>query len=213
MAFTGDAITVTVLAKFELPTATIRLCDGGAVTWGSDAYAAEDPVFGTIQSAAVPDETISDQAPGARLTFIPHSDAAAIDLSQPIFQNSRVRFWFAEVARATGAVTGTPEQLADMRLDMTTLRVAKGSRLLDMDLITTADRLMNIEDGNVLSPRFHKKVWPGETGLDTMTGATTTKAWGVQAPPRGTVAVGGSAIGGGTGYSLNPGFKIAGFAG
>src|SRR5438067_969233 len=175
MAFTGDVITVAGFAKFELPGYTIRLCDGGVLTWFGETYAAEDATFGVIESIETPDESFGDSAPGGKLTMLPKDAAAATTLSQPTYQNSRMRFWFGEVDRATGAVTGTPVLCADMRLDTTNLRLgytkgAGGYRKLDIEFITSADRLMLTEDGNVLSPAFHKRVWPGELGLDNATG-------------------------------------------
>jgi hypothetical protein len=196
MPFTGDVITAVGLAKLELPGHTILQCDGGVVDWGSDHYTAEDANFGVIHSIEEAEESIGDEAPGGKLTFLPKDAAAAATLSSPAYQNSRMRFYFAEVTRATGAVSGTPILVGDMRLDTTTLRFPKGGRLLDIEFITSAERLMNVEDGNVLSPRFHKSVWPGELGLDNATGIELTKAWGVAGPPRGSVNTGSSSSGG-----------------
>lgn len=204
MAFTGDVITVVGLAKFELPGHTILQGDGGVVTWGADTYTAEDASFGVISTIEEADEAMGDEAPGGKLTFLPKDSAAAATLSSPTYQNSRMRFWFAEVNRATGAVTGTPTLVGDMRLDTTTLRFPKSGRALDIEFITSAERLMNVEDGNVLSPRFHKKVWPGELGLDNATGVELTKAFGVEGPPRGSVNVGSSSGGGGGGIGNVP---------
>lgn len=212
MAFSGDVITVVGLAKFELPGHTILQCDGGVVTWGGDTYTAEDSNFGVIQAVEEAEESIGDEAPGGKLTFLPKDAAAATTLSSPTYQNSRMRFYFAEVTASTGAVTGTPILVGDMRLDTTVLRFPKSGRLLDIEFITSAERLMNVEDGNVLSPRFHKKVWPGELGLDNATGVELTKAFGVEGPPRGSVNVGSSSggslgiVGGGGGGSLQQSF-------
>jgi hypothetical protein len=197
MAFDADVIFATGLAKIELPGHVLRLCDGGRVTWGEEAYEAEDAIFGTIESVELPEEAINDEAPGGKLVFLPKDIDAVVALSVPENQNARMRFWFAEYDPAIGAVVGTPELVGDMRLDTTELRVGMRSFALDVEFISAAHRLMNVSDGNVLSTRFHQKAWPGETGLDLATGAPMTKAWGVQAPPQASVATGGLGGGGG----------------
>lgn len=193
MAFEGRIITVTGLAKFELPGLTLRFSDGAVILWDGESYQAKDADYGTIEGIDEAEETVGDEAPGGKLVFLPKDEDAAADLSDPTFQGARMRFWFAEVDRATGEVIGTPEPIGDMRLDTTTLRLSLGKLALDMDYVTSAERLMNVSDGNVLSARFHKKVWAGELGLDNATGQQLTKAWGVAAAPRGTVNSGSTA--------------------
>jgi hypothetical protein len=196
MAFEGVFITLAWLVDFQLPSRTMRLCDGGQVIWGADTYRSADTEFGTIGTAEETEERIADETPSDGLTFLPASTTAAATLSSPAYQMSPVRLWLAEVDPATGEVTGTPELVADRMLDTTTLRVGKGYRRLDMGLITVAERLFNINEGNVLSPTFHKSVWPGELGFDNATGVPLTVAWGVKGPPRGSVSVGGGGGGG-----------------
>ena len=194
--FEAPILTLVGLAKFELPGHTLRLCDGGQVVWDAETFAGDDPDFGSIADVAALNEESGDEAPGGRLTFLP-ADTAAATLSTPSYQGSRMRFWLARVDEATGEVSGTPELIGDMQLDTTTLRLARGQRRLDMEYISTADRLFSISEGNVLSPTFHKKVWPGELGFDNATGVPLTVAWGVKGPPRGSVAGGGSGGAGG----------------
>jgi hypothetical protein len=196
----GPVITLTGLAEFNLPGRDIRLCDGGFVYYGGNKFTSADPDFGAIESVDPLEERSGDEAPAGSLTFLPSSTASAAVLSQPTYQGSRMRFWLGRVDEATGAIAGDPELVFDGMLDTTTLRVGKGSRALDMGYISTAERLFNINEGNVLSPRFHKSVWPGEAGLDNATGVPLTVAWGVAGPPRGST-VGGSSggVGGGGG--------------
>jgi hypothetical protein len=193
--FDAPKLMLTGLAKFELPGHTIRLCDGGFVYYDGEKYASEDTLFGSIESIAQIEENSGDEAPGMNLVFLPATTAAAAELSNPAFQNSRVRFWQARVNEQTGEIDGEPELLRDLLLDTTTLRPGRGTRKLEMELIGAAERLFLVNDGNVLSPRFHKSVWAGETGLDNATGVTLSVAWGVAAPARGTVS--GTSIPGG----------------
>lgn len=207
MSFDAPKLMLTGLARFDLPGHVIRLCDGGFVYFEGEKYTSSDEYFGSIEAVREIEEMAGDEAPGSALTFLPASTAAAATLSSPSYQSSRVRFWLARVDEATGEIDGTPELLADMLLDTTALRVSRGQRALDMELIAAAERLFLINDGNVLSPRFHKSIWPGETGLDNATGVPLTVAWGVESPPRGTVAGGGAG-----GYSGGAGSALDGFA-
>lgn len=195
MAFDGRIITLAWLVKFELPAHTIRWCDGGQVIWSAETYRSEDSIFGTLAAADLANETIGDEAPGLSLVILPKSTAAAAELSSPEFQGSRVRIWLAEVDRSTGAVDGTPELVADLELDTTKLIVGVRDRRLEVGLISIAERLFNINEGNVLSTRFHQTVWPGELGFDNATGSPVTKAWGVQGA-RGQVGGSGGTAGG-----------------
>jgi hypothetical protein len=188
--FDAPILTITGLAEITLPTQTIRLCDGAFVYWGANKFESSDPDFGSIESVDSIEERVGDEAPGGRLTFLPVSTAAAATLSQPTFQGSPMKFWLARVNETTGLLDGTPELVFDGELDTTTLRVGRSTRALDMEFISVAERLFNVNEGNVLSPRFHKSVWAGELGLDNAHGVGTTVAWGVEGPPRGVTVVG-----------------------
>ncbi|QAY77928.1 hypothetical protein [Sphingosinicella sp. BN140058] len=202
MPFAGQKIMLAGLLVMELPTKTVRLCDGGFLYWGGAKFESVDADFGAIEGLEPVLEGAGDEAPGGKLVFLPSSTAAAATLSRPDFQNSRVRFYLAEVNEATGAVIGTPELLFDGLLDKTDLKLSRGTRRLEVDFISTAERLFLINEGNVLSSRFHKSVWPGELGLDNATGLQVSVAWGVAGPPRGSItsAAGG---GGGSGFGAS----------
>jgi hypothetical protein len=72
---------------------------------------------------------------------------------------------------------------------------------LHFDIVSTAERLFEVNIGNTLSPRFHKSIWPGETGEDAAIGIGLTVAWGIEAPTGGGGAVYG---GGGAPDNNNP---------
>ena len=182
------------LLKIELPTATVRLCDGGRVIWGSESYTARDVVFGTVGGLDGLTEGIGDEVPALSLRLLPAGSAEADDLVQPGYQTARTRFWIAEVNEATGAVVGTPDLQFDGQLDQGTITLGKDSRELEFTVVSMAERLFNRADGNSLAPTFHKSVWPGETGHDAANGLTIPVAWGADAP-----AVSGGAYAGGFG--------------
>jgi hypothetical protein len=194
-----DRILFVGLVKIELPDHTILLCDGGFLIVDGEEYSSSDPYFGTIEKLESLEEGVGDEVPAGRLTFLPKSTAAAADLSAPGMQGSRVRFYIAEVDEATGTVIGTPDLRADMQTDQTILRTGRGIRKLEMMFVSRLERLFSINEGNSLSPRFHKTVWPGELGEDNATGVGVAVAWGVEGAPRGSTYSGGGVPGwGGT---------------
>jgi hypothetical protein len=193
VALSDDVVTLAGLAKFELPTRDMRLCDSGFVYFGGEKYTSADVDFGAIETVEPFEEATGDEASAGTLTFLPSSVADAADLSSPSYQGSRIRFWLGEVDRSSGEIVGTPELLADMVLDTTELRLGRGFRRLEMGLVDAGERLFLVNEGNTMSPRHHKAVWPGELGLDNATGKPVSVAWGVTAPPRGTVGRGGGA--------------------
>lgn len=193
--FDADKLMIVGLAEINLPDdVNIRLCDGGFVYFGADKFASSDADFGSIESIDPIEERSGDEAPAGSLTFLPDSTAAAATLSSPSFQGSRIRFWLGRVTEATGLLDGDPELVFDGLLDTTALRIGRGTRALDMEFIGTAERLFQINEGNVLSPRFHKSVWTGELGFDNATGVGITVAWGVTGMPRGSSVMGGAVL-------------------
>lgn len=176
-------IALTGLCKIELPSATVRLCDGGVIIWGAETFVGRHATYGAIGHVNSLREGDSDELPPLEMSLLPPDTTAAADLLQPLFQGSRVRFWIAEYTLATSAVTGTPELKFDGELDQGTLNL-DGS--LDLSVIPKAARLFELNIGNSLSPAFHKSVWSGELGHDNATGMAFPVAWGVESPPRAT---------------------------
>lgn len=171
------------LMIIELPTRTLRLCDGGFFVWGGNTFLSEDATFGTVQSIDALTEGTGDEIPALQVTFIPASTAAAGDLSQPGFQRSRVRLYIGKFNPVTGQIIGTPELHFDGQIDRTKLTSGRGTRTLEMDIVSSAERLFMRNEGNSLNPTWHKSIWPGELGHDNATNLTIPVAWGTDAPP------------------------------
>jgi hypothetical protein len=183
-----DRILLSGLMKMELPGRPVLLCDGGFVIWGDDVYLGEDPDFGTLAGFEALSEGVGDEAPAGALTMLPRSTAAAVTLSKPGYQNSRIRLWIAEVDEATGMVVGVPDLQADWQLDRTTLKLGAGTRSLELGCVTRSQRLLARNEGNFLSSAFHSRIYPGERGHDNATGLEANFAWGAASPPRGVAA-------------------------
>ena len=184
------------LLKIELPDATVRLCDGGFIDFDGETYRSTDPVFGGIASLQALTEGVGEEIPALELSLNPAGTSAPADLSQPGFQKSAVRLWVGEFDVDAGTLTGDPDLLFYGQIDQTILRIGRNARDLAMTIVSTLERLFMRNEGNTLSPTFHKSVWPGELGHDNATGLTVAVAWGVESA-RGGGVFGGSTRGGG----------------
>lgn len=198
-----DRVLLAGLMKIELPIRDVLLCDGGFVRWGDDTFEVEDPDFGVLVGFEALTEGVGDEAPAGVLSLATSSTAAAAVLSRPGYQGSRVRLWVAEIDQATGAIIGEPDLMIDWQIDSTRLRVGRGARTLLVACVTRGQRLMLVNDGNTLSPAFHRSVHPGEAGLDNATGLTVDVAWGAASAPRGMASSGGGGAGGGGRSNVN----------
>lgn len=177
-----DSVSLAGLVQIELPGDTLRICDGGFLTWGADSFSSRADGFGSIASLSAPEEGIGDELAALQMVFLPESTAAAADLSQPQFQGAAVSFWTAEFNPATHVVTGTPKLEFEGQIDNCVLTIDRGTRELAIDIVPLAERLFLLNEGNTLSPRFHKLNYPGELGEDNATGVGIGVAWGTALP-------------------------------
>jgi hypothetical protein len=186
MALNSSVLLLAGLVEMQLPSRTVRICDGGFVQWGANLFTSSDSAFGTIESVEAISEGLGDEAPGARLTLLPVSTADAAALFQSNAQGKPIKFWLAEVNRATGAVVGTPELLFWGMIDSMGIYLAKSSRRVEVEFVAASERLFMIREGNVLTSRFHQDAFPGELGFDHCTGNGIQVPWGTVGPARGS---------------------------
>jgi hypothetical protein len=203
MALSDDVIFIAFLMQVDLPSGPARLCDGGVLRWGANMFDSEHPVLGSMESIDDISDGNSDTLPSFSVTLNPPASVASAVIADPNLQGVRVRFWMAEYLPALGEVTGTPELLSDMLIDQPVLRLAVKLRKVSWSLIARAQRLLMLNDGNVLSDQFHQRAWPGELGFANATGRPGVVAHGIAGPPRGTVNTGAGGGGYGGGSVLN----------
>lgn len=182
MPFTDRILHLVALMRIDLPTRVVRMSDGGFVYWAEDLYDSFDELFGTIGSAESFEEKTGDEAPGGKLTFLPPTSSAGVELVNPALQGSRMRFWLGEYNPVTGAIIGTPELTADLAIDTATIKIATGSRSVDIEFESAAKRLFMVMRGNALNNRFHTACYPGELGMVNATGMPRSTAWGAATP-------------------------------
>jgi len=193
-----NRVALVGLFKMDLPGAAVCLADGGAFVWNSDRYSGKDAVWGTLASVDEMSDGIGDELPGARISLNPAASTAALTLIDPANHGARVRFWIGEFDVSSGAIVGNPELYFDGMVDR--LRLVNGlrQRVVENDLISQAERLLYDDEGNSLSPRWHKANFPGELGHDNAIDLTLPVPWGAESPPRGATGAGS----GGGGFSL-----------
>ena len=93
-----------------------------------------------------------------------------------------MRFWLGARDDLTGVVVGDPHLLADAEVDLGTLEIGPGEHSVPIECVSGMERFFDDEEGLTLSPVSHKEFWPGETGLDQLTGVKGTVYWGSSQP-------------------------------
>jgi hypothetical protein len=194
-ALAGRNPTVFGAIRIVLPSATIALLDGsGQLTFDSTTYRGKDATYGTLGEVETLSDGTGDTAPAVGITLYPPGDAAAADLASPTHQGAPVYLHVGAIEPTTGAVIGSHLLFAG-EIDVPTLRSGENTRSLELEVVSVFQRFFADDEGIRLSPAWHKGVWPGETGLDDVTGVTETVYWGVQseraAVVKATYVVGG----------------------
>ena len=196
---------LTWLLRVDFASGSVFLSDGGVTTWGGNTYRSAHSIIGSVSQVSEISEGFGPELPELGIVFAIPSNAALADLQAGAKGRRSVRLWLAEYDPATGAVVGTP----DLRFagSMDRVRQAFGHRQLAaiVSCVPEAEVLFYSDDGNGLSPSFHKSIYPGETGHDQATGLVIPINWGVSSGRGGSV--GGSGGGGGFGGQVRDIFE------
>jgi hypothetical protein len=193
--------------RIELPSHRLCLIDGaGTLSFGGDTYVGRDATFGVLETIDNLADGVGEEAPRIEIGLIPASDAGAATLSAANMQGSPVYIYIGALDLATGLVVPDPYLLFVGELDVPKLTSSREGRRLSYEVASVFERLFTDDEGVRLSPSWHKSVWPGETGLDEVTGVEDTIYWGVQAP-QGAIVYGGGFGGGGGGGGFQSEFQ------
>lgn len=177
--------------KIELPDYTLRLLDGSAsLIIEGETYVGLDPTFGTISAISELSEEIGDSAPEITVTLNPPDVSATAVLSHPNMQGAMAHLMAGAVDPVSGIAIGTPETLFLGEIDVPTIGInQQGERTLEYSIVSVFERLFEVEEGQRASNGWHQSIWPGELGLEFMTGTDVNLYWGVK-PPKGSTAKG-----------------------
>lgn len=180
--------------KVVLPGYTLRLLDGaGIAVIAGETYVGLDPTFGAIADISELSEEIGDSAPEITVTINPPDVSATAVLSNSNMQGCVAVLMAGAIDPISGLVVGTPETLFRGEIDVPTIGIDQsGARTLEHSIVSVHERLFEVEEGQRASNGWHQSVWPGELGLEFMTGTDVNLYWGAK-PPQGRTAKTGSA--------------------
>ena len=178
--------------KIQMPDHTIRLVDGSAaLTIGGELYTGQDNVFGTIADASEIAEEIGDSAPEWTVSFFPPDVSATAALSHPSMQGSPVQLMAGACDPISGIAIGAPEIMFLGEIDVPTIRIdQKGGRMVEFTVVSVFERMFEVEEGQRASNGWHQSIWPGELGLEHMTGTDVNLYWGASVPKSNNLSKG-----------------------
>lgn len=171
-----------VAVEIATPDGALRLLDGSSeVGFGGRLFRGEDPDFGALASIEPLVDGTGDEAPSLRFVVNCPTLAAAGRLAGPRMQGSQVLLWIGTLNPASGTVDGDPFLAFAGEVDVPTYTAGQAARAVTLDCVSIWERLFEDWEGVRLSNAFHQSVWPGELGLEFVTGVTRTLPWGSDA--------------------------------
>jgi len=189
-ALSGPVLTLFYALRITLPSHTARMVDGAAaVNWDGTLWTGSDTLFGRLDSGELGDDGVALEAPTLRLTFIPPDSSAAAALCAPANQGAVVELYEGLIDPVTGVAVPDPDLKFIGEWDIATLKVGRGSRRVEVDVVSAWDRLFDQEEAVRLSDAFHQAVAPGELAFSLITSVTQPLIWGADAPRPVTQAV------------------------
>ncbi|MGO4167866.1 hypothetical protein [Novosphingobium sp. YAF33] len=193
-ALAQSAVVLFGAVNIQLPSYDLRLLDGAAVVVAEGlTYAGLDPAFGSIADLSELSEETGDAAPEITVTLNPPDLAASAALANPLNQGSTIRVLAGAVDPVTGLTIGQPETLFLGEIDVPTINVDQsGARTVEITAVSVFERLFEVEEGQRASNGWHQSIWPGEKGLEFMTGTNVNLYWGVKPPKSSDLSKGGS---------------------
>lgn len=172
--------------EIDLPSGTRRLMIGaGEVAWGANTFKGYDGTLGTIISGDGVREDTTGEAPNTTITIAVSPDADKSQIASEDVQLSEVRIYLAALgldANQHLIAIPDPELQAVGLIDQAIIGIDTKRDEVDYRIISAFDYFFEDSEGQRLNGQFHKTVWPGELGLDNVTGVTRKVYWGTYGP-------------------------------
>lgn len=204
-ALSAERMILFLAVEVVLPDMTIRLIDGGSeVSWnrpgyGVTTFTSSHPVAGSLNSVEPIEDGIGDSAPRMIVSLTPPLGSDAVSIANSSMQNSPIRVWLGALDLATKTVVADPQLLLDGIIDQPKLLIDAETRVVEYDCVSNFERFFRNDEGLRLSPTSHEYFWPGEKGLDSVTGVVKQVLWGPGDKISSNVGGGGGSSGGGFG--------------
>jgi hypothetical protein len=183
VALSGDRIPMAGLLRLDtIDHGPVMLLDGaGVLKWGGDIYSGRHPQFGSIGSMRAISDGIAEAAPSLRVSLL-IPDESVDGIAWSTFQGFRFRLWIACYSMQTGLVVPDPYALFDGEVDIVTLRLGDRTLSVDIDCVSSFERLFEDDEWIRLNPSWLRTHFPDAGGLDQVTGVTNQVYWGQNAP-------------------------------
>jgi hypothetical protein len=203
-ALSSGRAMITGLFQIDLPSGTRRLLIGSTeVSWGGFTWVGYDPSLGSIDAPDDVREDMTGEAPNTSISINISPTAVRANIAGQQVQLSPVKIWLAALYLDGSnhvQVVDAPELLFDGFVDQATIDLDKGRDDLEYTIISAFDYFFEDSEGQRLNGQFHQAIWPGEKGLDNVTGVTKKIYWGTLGPNSGPSTLSGSSsIGSGPG--------------
>ena len=180
---TAVPIKVTMV-RVDLSGGAVGFTDGGFVVYDGLTYYGEHPTYGVMSGISPIADGTEATTTRIDLSLLPKNDAALAAFASYTEQGARVRWWEGVVG-ANGVLVGTPELKFDGELDKPKFTVGAAWGLV-LQCGTQAERQVEENADWRLNHAFHSKIWPGETGLISVTNVKRKLIWR-KAMPNGSI--------------------------
>lgn len=168
--------------ELTYPTFTLRLVDAGFVVIDTQEYRSRIAGRGKLKRVDKLKDGAGGVAPRWRITLTPDGFAAEAALTEAAAQGSRVRAWEGTVDPETGLIDGEPDLRFIGEIDTATLSIGESRFDVVLECCTGLDLALEAFEGQFLNDDFHQTLFPGELGMDAVTGLDDPVYWGISAP-------------------------------
>lgn len=185
-ALSAGRATLTAFFEFDFPSGTRRLMLGSSeVAWNGHTWLGYDPTFGSVAANDDIAEDMTGVAPNSSIDIHIAPTATIADIAGPAVQLSSFKIWLAALELDSSshlAVIPDPELVFDGFVDQATINIDKNRYDVEYTIISAFDYFFEDTEDQRLNGQFHQSIWPGELGLNNVTGVAKKIYWGTLGP-------------------------------
>lgn len=185
-ALSQPAALMSYCLELKLPSATVRLSDGGFYSFSVDGvvqtFDALDETFGALGGVGPITDGVSGEFPTTDVVILYRSNAALAALAAPDAQDSLARVWALALDPVTGLVLGAPQRWFKGRTNVPSLSINENDQSLSISLNSILAAAKQADEGARLNDGYHQRAWPGEKGLEYSSSVDQVDYWGSDTP-------------------------------